>query len=76
MTYYLLKETILAKSTNQNTRAYRLHFVDVEISAFCPLLKPGVCNRQTDRQTNKQSTITLAAHARRGLMIILIMLIA
>ena len=56
---------------SQNTRGYRLDFVDVEISAFSPLLRPGVLYRtdgQTDRQTNKQSTVTLAVHARRGLI--------
>ena len=39
---YLLNQALLAKSTNQNTGEYRLHFVDVEISAFLSLLTPGV----------------------------------
>ena len=39
---YLWKEVLLEKSRSQNTRAYRLHFVNVESSAFSPLLRPGV----------------------------------
>ena len=55
---YLLNEAFFSKSTSQNTRAYRLHFVDVEISAFSLLLRPGVLQTHSvsewhsDKQTD------------------------
>ena len=66
-----LEPRIVSKSPNQNTGEYRLHFFDVEISAFISLLTPGVLyqtHTRTHTLTNKQSTVTLAAHARRGLI--------
>ena len=71
---YLWKEALLEKSLSQNTRVYRLHFMDFEISAFSPLLRPGLLQTYTVTSysvTNKQTTITLIAHARRGLIIII-----
>ena len=40
-----------------------------KLHRFSHQVSQASCNRQTDRHTDKRSTVTLAAHARRGLMI-------
>ena len=62
---YLWKEALLEKSTSQKTRAYHLHFVDIESSAFSLRKRPGVLQTHTVTQ--------LAAHARHGLINVSVM---
>ena len=38
------------------------------LQRFSRLVSQASCNRHTDTQTDKRSTVTLAAHARRGLI--------
>ena len=51
--------SIVSKIHKSNTRAYRLHSVDVIISGLSPLLRPGVflSDRQTDRQIDRQTEL-------------------
>lgn len=53
---------------SQDTRVYRIQFLDIEISRFGSLLKPGVLY-QTDRETlsDKKIKVLQSLHVRRGL---------